>query len=197
MRNWLLRNRPFLVYIPLVAAMAAWSATHGDREPGHLTLLGFLGLAAWTLLEWVAHRAMHVNTGIGVISRLQESAHLRHHREPHDLEHSVVRLRASLLITLLLFGAAWLALGEVDQAIVVLCGLLIGYLFYEFVHLSAHAPRPPPGLRSLQRMHLRHHFGGSDRAFGVTSPIWDWVFGTYRQRSEPRVQTRGMCGREH
>ncbi len=184
MRNWLLRNRPFLVFVPLVAAMAAWAATTSPVGPGRLAVLGFLGLAAWTLVEWVVHRAMHIDTGIGFIERLQDSAHLRHHREPDDLEHSVVRLRVSLPITLFLFGAARLAFGQVDQALAVLCGLLTGYLFYEFVHLSAHAAHPPPGLRTLRRMHLRHHFGGSDRAFGVTSPFWDWIFGTYRTRSE-------------
>lgn len=183
MRNWLLRNRPFFIFIPLVVAMAAWAVTHSALGLGHLSILAFTGLGAWTFLEWLLHRAMHIDTGIGFIERLQDTAHLRHHREPDDLEHSVVRLRASIPITLLLLGVARLTLGQLDQAFAVISGLLIGYLFYEAVHLSAHAAHPLPGLRSLQRMHLRHHFGSNDRAFGVTSPLWDWIFGTYRPRS--------------
>ncbi len=189
MQNWLLRNRPFLIFVPVVAAMAGWSVTHSTLGPIRLLILGISGLVAWTLMEWVLHRAMHIDTGIGLIERLQDSAHLRHHREPDDLEHSMVRLRASVPIVLLLFGVAWLALGQIDEALAVMCGLLIGYLFYEFVHLSAHAAHPPPGLRSLQRMHLRHHFGSNDRAFGVTSPVWDFIFGTYRA-TEPRTSAR-------
>ncbi len=186
MRNWLLRNRPFLVFVPLVVTAAVWAVTHSANGLGHLSILAFMGLSVWSLLEWLLHRAMHIDTGIGFIERLQDWAHLRHHREPDDLEHSVVRLRASIPITLLLLGVARLALGHMDQAFAVMCGLLIGYLFYEAVHLSAHAAHPLPGLRSLRRLHLRHHYGGNDRAFGVTSPLWDWVFGTRSARSEKR-----------
>jgi len=186
MRNWLLRNRPFFVFIPLLVTMGAWAVTHSALGLGHLSILAFMGLGSWTFLEWLLHRAMHIDTGIAFIGRLQDSAHLRHHREPDDLEHSVVRLRASIPITFLLLGVARLAFGHLDQALAVMCGLLTGYLFYEAVHLSAHtahAAHPLPGLRSLRRMHLRHHFGQNDRAFGVTSPLWDWIFGTYRTRS--------------
>lgn len=183
MRKWLLRNRPFLIFIPLVVAMGAWTVNHNILGLGLLSVLALIGLGAWTSLEWFLHRAMHIDTGIAFIERLQDSAHLRHHREPHDLEHSVVRLRASIPITLLLLGVARLSFGQLDHAFAIMCGLLIGYLFYEAVHLSAHAAHPLPGLQSLRRMHLRHHFGQNDRAFGVTSPLLDWVFGTYRARS--------------
>lgn len=71
-----------------------------------------------------------------------------------------------------------------------MCGISLENQLNEAVHLSAHAVHPLPGLRSLRRMHLRHHHGGNDRAFGVTSPLWDWVFGTYRPRSES--QASGM-----
>ncbi len=179
-KSWLLRNRPFLVFIPLAAATAVWTLSRTTLGPARFALFGFLGLGAWTLLEWLVHRGMHADTGIAAIERLQDSAHLRHHREPDDLEHSVISLRHSVPIATLLFTLARVILGQTDQALAVMCGVLLGYLFYEFVHLTAHAQHPLPGLRSLQRMHLRHHFGHNDCTFGVTSPLWDWIFGTYR-----------------
>ncbi len=175
-----------------MGAAAGWLATHSTLTLGGLLSLWLGGLAAWTLLEWLLHRAMHLDTGIAVIARLQDSAHLRHHREPDDLEHSIIRLRNSLPITMLLFGILVLMLGQVDQALAVLCGLITGYLLYEGVHLSAHALRPLPGLRALRRLHLRHHFARNDLAFGVTSPVWDWIFGTYRAGSEPRPSGSGL-----
>jgi dihydroceramide fatty acyl 2-hydroxylase len=35
-----------------------------------------------------------------------------------------------------------------------------------------------PIASELRRNHMKHHFRDSDRGFGVTTTIWDWVFGT-------------------
>ncbi len=166
------------MYGPLIVTALGWVLSRRDLPSGEVAVLLGGGLLAWTLLEWGLHRAMHVDTGLDVIRRIQDSAHLRHHREPNDLEHSVVRLRASLPLTVLLLGLGRAALGDGTRAVVVICGLLIGYLFYEFVHLTSHANWRVPGLTYLHRQHLRHHYEQSGARFGVTSPLWDWVLGT-------------------
>jgi sterol desaturase/sphingolipid hydroxylase (fatty acid hydroxylase superfamily) len=183
--NCWLRNRAFVVYGPLIAASALW--LFGGAPLSAFAAVAFWtgGLLAWTLIEWSAHRAMHVQTRIGWISRVQDAAHLRHHREPADLEHGVIRLSASLPLAGLVFAAAWLGIGEVSRATAFQCGVLTGYLFYEFVHLTAHAPKRLPGLRGLHRRHNLHHFVDSRRSFGVTNGLWDWLFGTLPVSSPP------------
>ena len=183
MKNWLLRNRAFLVFVPVIAFFS-WAAGEALSFTA-FTLLAVSGVLSWTLIEWLAHRAMHVKTGIASIDRLQEEAHLRHHREPDDLEHSVVHLSASIPISGLLLLTAWLIGGSWPHAFCWTGGVLAGYLCYEIVHLTAHGgPRTQP-LRSLHAYHLRHHFQQYDRGFGVTSPLWDLVFGTLPSRSTP------------
>jgi hypothetical protein len=174
----LLRARPFLVFVPWVIAAVVWSVADGALTWSAAALLVLAGLFAWTLVEWVFHRAMHLRVRSTAISRFQDQAHLRHHREPHDVEHSVVMLRASIPLAIAFFGLALLPLRELAPALMVHAGLLLGYLAYELVHLATHAKWRIPGLGYLPRYHNLHHFKGWNRTFRVTTPLWDWVFCT-------------------
>jgi sterol desaturase/sphingolipid hydroxylase (fatty acid hydroxylase superfamily) len=174
----LLTTRPFLLFGPLLRdllGVITARARYGSI-PG-LLIIG-LALLTWTLLEWTVHRAMHWQTRCQMLSRFQDRAHLRHHRAPHDLPHAVLKLSASIPLAGVCFLAAWLGWRDLDRTFYFQAGLLAGYLWYESVHLLAHWQRCPLRLRSLRRYHRQHHFDTSTRTYGVTSPFWDWVFGT-------------------
>ncbi|MGH7175147.1 MAG: sterol desaturase family protein, partial [Minisyncoccia bacterium] len=63
-----------------------------------------------------------------------------------------------------------------------LVGLVMGYLFYIVVHDRIHHGNIREGslLATLDANHEYHHRRFKAN-FGVTSPFWDHVFGTYQR----------------
>lgn len=177
--GWLC-TEPLVIFPPVIVYMLAWVERSRGLGMAPAAVLYAGGLFAWTLLEWGVHRAMHVRTRSRAFSRIQEP-HLRHHREPNNLVSSVIMLRAGIPLAALLFGVTLVVFRDLRDAVVFHAGLMTGYVLYEFIHLHCHAGWHVPGLRALARYHRSHHYGRWDRAFGVTSPLWDLIFRTTPQ----------------
>ena len=132
------------------------------------------GLVAWTFLEYLLHRFAHESSfsfGDG------RRPHLGHHARPTDLSVMVTPLSFTLPVTVVLWAFLRLTLGGWAPASAVLLGVLAGYFAYEVVHYRVHmASRPGPLLRWLRGYHFDHHFRDSSSRFGVTTPLWDFVF---------------------
>ncbi|XP_028074702.1 uncharacterized protein LOC114277079 [Camellia sinensis] len=61
-------------------------------------------------------------------------------------------------------------------------GSLLGYVLYDVTHYYLHHGQPTGQVtRHLKKYHLNHHFRIQDKGFGITSSIWDKVFGTLPQ----------------
>jgi sterol desaturase/sphingolipid hydroxylase (fatty acid hydroxylase superfamily) len=58
-------------------------------------------------------------------------------------------------------------------------GFVAGYLTYDMTHYATHHFPMRRGIwKFLKRYHMLHHYKTPDRRFGVSSPLWDIVFGT-------------------
>ena len=58
-------------------------------------------------------------------------------------------------------------------------GFTLGYLAYDGTHYAIHHFRMNSRWgRWIKRHHMVHHHTGMDARWGVSSPLWDWVFGT-------------------
>jgi sterol desaturase/sphingolipid hydroxylase (fatty acid hydroxylase superfamily) len=147
-----------------------------------------LGASMWTFGEYVMHRfVMHELKGRGLPSR----EHLRHHAEYDSVLESwwfawagIVGLGIALGINMAkLVGPAGWGLG---------IGWVAAYGFYDWIHYRAHRrPIRHPYERWVRRHHFHHHFGHPTVNHGVTTPIWDRVFGTYEKVDGPiRVPRR-------
>ncbi len=126
------------------------------------------GVFAWTLLEYVIHGVLgHAHRTFVTVM------HDVHHRDPH----AVFALGAWIPIAVVMLGG-WYLFG-VAPAMIFLGGIVAGFAAYEIIHYRMHFTKPAVSIEaSLRARHLAHHFREPDRIFGVTTPLWDHVFGS-------------------
>lgn len=163
----------FVLFPPfvLIATLLAFRSSI-PPQPVIWTIVFGAGLAAWTLIEYWLHRVLFHHAPI--LSRIHE----RHHHSPQDLIGTPAW--ASMMIGLIAVAIpSWAALGF-DLGTSATAGLVTGYLWYVFVHYATHHWRPRPGsyLYRARLRHARHHHLSHSENFGVTTGIWDQIFGT-------------------
>lgn len=142
---------------------------------GLMFVFGFLFL---TLLEYVAHRyVFHMEHTNELKAKIQYSVHGVHHEYPKDKSRLAMPPIIALVYVAIFFVVFRFLLDQYVWAFVP--GLLMGYSTYLFVHFAVHAYQPPKNfLKILWVHHSIHHYKDSERAYGVSSPLWDYVFGT-------------------
>jgi sterol desaturase/sphingolipid hydroxylase (fatty acid hydroxylase superfamily) len=169
----------FCVFVVLLAA----SAAAGVRAaPVRFAALFAVGLLAWTIIEYLLHRlAFH---GF--------APHSEHHANPTDPVFIVAPLWLSLSSTAVLLAGFSLAARSWTAGASMIAGVISGYLAYEAIHLRIHSPAAGGALlRALRKHHYYHHFASDRVCFGVTSPLWDWVFGSVAVSAvEPEARSR-------
>ncbi len=171
---------PTALFLPVIAALI-WGAQSSAHYPWHVLLgIFLLGLFLWTLVEYCLHRFMFHWTSVKEPWRtLASGLHMAHHRDPEEksliIAPPAVSLTNSIWLYFLLSGLSmsWSA------GAVLLAGIFLGYILYEWVHFGAHEFQPKSSLgKYLKHYHLFHHFKHPKEVFGVTTPLWDHVFRT-------------------
>ena len=154
-----------------------------------MPLAAVAGAATWTLLEYVIHR------WLGHHPRLRGNPfgveHVRHHSEGNYFAPNLKKAAAAGLVAIVVGAPAALLAGAPGVAFV--AGLLVMYVGYEVMHRREHTHA---GLgrygRWARRHHFHHHFVDPRTNHGVTTPLWDLVFGTYRRPDVIPVPAR-LC----
>ncbi len=146
-----------------------------------------VGATAWTFIEYALHNWYgHKSRGRNDFSR----EHLKHHAVFEYFTATAKKL-ATAVPVITLFGAAIVLLLGVVDGLAFTFGFAVMYTTYEVLHRRIHTHAPTNGYGRWARMHhLYHHFGNSKMNHGVTTPIWDMVFGTYVRPETIRVPSR-------
>lgn len=185
----LTRGHPVLPYVVLgpvaLGCLVVGAEPASIREvTGALWIGGWFGLGwlGWTLLEYLMHRFLfHLPRRTLRAKVFAYLVHGHHHIYPDDRSRIAATPIQFLSMTLVLAGL-FLPFGS--GGVIAFAGALAGYLVYETVHYQSHYGRPRTALgRALRRHHLTHHFRADDSRWGISSPLWDWIFRTHRSRS--------------
>jgi sterol desaturase/sphingolipid hydroxylase (fatty acid hydroxylase superfamily) len=179
---------PFVFYIPMIFALTGWGLWSGTTTVGRAALYFPLGWLTWQLMEYAIHRGWFHWEGNGHLSRrFHEIVHGYHHEYPDDGMRLVMPLGASLPLAAIVAALLW-TFRRPDLTLPLFCGIVAGYLWYDFLHyrIHHHKPRTAWG-RAVRAHHMAHHFACPDRNFGISHRWLDRLLGTLRTRQKPEA----------
>ena len=143
-----------------------------------LPLLSLLiGVCLWPALEY----ALHSGLGHRYLRGKTEFSrqHLRHHGQKDWFAPNWQKVAAAIPVTAVIFLISGFLMGWSNGAGLTAAFALM-YATYEVIHRRAHT-HPPTGpySRWVRRNHFSHHFQNPKKNYGVTTPFFDFLFGTH------------------
>lgn len=181
---------PFVLWIPIVLFVLFSALSSGTSTPVQALAFVPLGWLTWQLMEYFIHKKLfHWAGGTPFIRQISGAeGHVFHHRYPDDDTRLVMPIAVSIILASLIAGLLWL-FGRPDVTMPFWCGIVGGYLWYDFMHWSQHYRKPLTkwGHR-LRAHHMSHHFADPDTNFGISHMWMDKVLGTMRNRSPGEAQ---------
>ncbi|RYZ62709.1 MAG: hypothetical protein EOP08_11920 [Proteobacteria bacterium] len=134
----------------------------------------FISLVEYGLHRWLFHFTAHTKE-----ERLRLFLlHGYHHDFPNDPMRLVLPPIAIWPVAAIFITVYWFAFGSYFWPIA--GGSALGYIAYDWVHYYTHhfMPKSRAG-KFIKRYHMLHHHDSPGQRYGITSPLWDLVFGTY------------------
>lgn len=184
----------FGIYALVVTGAFIWAITLPNFTMRlKATAASVVGGVVWTLVEYVLHR--FVFHGVSPIAAL----HAMHHVEPRAYIGTPTWLSAGVIVGFI-FLPVWFAF-SLPVAAGFSAGFAQAFLWYGIAHHLIHHGAPhllAPLLQGTAKRHSRHHRSLGNGNFGVTTEIWDRVFGTrliaLKQTSSARIFTGSPNG---
>ncbi|WP_437663734.1 sterol desaturase family protein [Sorangium sp. So ce1182] len=169
---------PFAFWLPVYGYLGVRAALNGVSLLDGLGLL-LVGLFLWTFAEYVLHRYVFHYVGPRLWQRrVHFVLHGVHHDFPQDADRLVMPLGASIPLGVVFYTLFRAVFGPVP-ADPLFVGFGLGYLAYDGTHYAIHHFRMTSRWgKWIKRHHMVHHHTGERARWGVSSPLWDWVFGT-------------------
>lgn len=167
---------PVVVFVPFALIFLYLSLT----TVGILNtiFLFIVGVLLWTIFEYSFHRwAFHYHPKSVTGKKIHFLVHGIHHDYPRDRTRLVMPLLVSVPLALLFYFIFQSVFGVFHNA--AFAGFILGYVAYDSIHYATHhMPMKGKIGKYLKEYHLRHHYNDEHTAYGVSNPLWDYVFST-------------------
>jgi sterol desaturase/sphingolipid hydroxylase (fatty acid hydroxylase superfamily) len=179
--EYLTKTHPLVIwsmYLPIIILLPYLAVSKYAFSTLAVLLIFFGGIVFWTFFEYIIHRFIfHAISENPRARRIAYIMHGNHHEFPRDRQRLFMPAVPSLIISSVLF---LLMFALMDYNVLAFFpGFILGYLLYASMHYAIHAWHPPfKWLKPIWRNHHLHHYKDEDRGFGVSSHLWDKVFGT-------------------
>lgn len=177
----LTKTHPLVIwgmYLPVIVYMLYLSANDFDYSVLRVTLTFLGGMLFWSFFEYIAHRFIfHLVSEKKSLQKFAYTLHGNHHHFPRDKQRLFMPPVPSIIIASAIFGLMYLVIRQ--NTFMFFPGFILGYLLYGSMHYAIHAWNPPfKWMKGLWRNHHLHHYKNEHNGFGVSSTLWDHVFGT-------------------
>ena len=170
---------PLLFWSPVVLFLLWRSLLVHEWTVVQVSAMILPGLFVWTLTEYLLHRfAFHFPAKTAAGKWVVHMFHGVHHDVPTDKTRLVMPPAGAVIVMAILwvFFSLLIPAPWVEPFVAF---FIVGYLIYDYIHYATHHFQMRHSLlHALKIHHLKHHYTENKEKFGVSSPLWDWVFGT-------------------
>lgn len=152
--------------------------------PFYIPLGLLIGLFVWTLSEYLLHRFLfHFNAKSERGKRITFLFHGIHHAQPQAKTRLVMPPIVAIPLAAVFYGLFHLVINVLLKAPLwfdpIFSAFILGYLTYDLTHYATHHfPMRSGYAKFIKRYHMQHHYKTPNARYGVSNPLWDYVFKT-------------------
>lgn len=176
---------PLVFWIPIILVESAHYVALIDGVANlRLGLIAFMfawGMIFWLFFEYSLHRwIFHWNSTSYFGNIVHFLIHGHHHITPMDTE----RVVFPPVPALILGSPFWYWIPRIMgvHGYPWLVGFVVGYLIYDMTHFWIHQAVPKNSfLKQQKRRHVHHHYFQPTVNFGISNPLFDYVFNTIKE----------------
>ena len=176
---------PLIIYVPVIFYLIYLSFAQHSFSITRVSLLFIGGIFAWTFVEYVLHKyVFHFDAKSDFGKKIHFIFHGVHHDYPSDSRRLVMPPSVSIPLAVGFYFLFSYTIGD-KSVHPFFAGFIAGYLFYDITHYAIHHFNMHSKLwLAIKNHHMLHHYHDPFKGYGVSSPLWDYIFGSTFQKKE-------------